>query len=308
MLASVSRVVRRRQPGSAQQWLSTSPVRKQLHSSSAGEAAVQEGAKSQPESETGRNAREDPSYEQWLATIGRQYKRTDRRNWLGGSVPFPLNPSFKPPTPLSDARRQHIFDQFILDPKVNNARALASRHGISIKRVDAILRLKGLEASWKKGKGLQTGFSAGMESLLGVHDTPSLSAAQELGVDAVEADLQDQDDLRGQLRDRYVRNFWEPVVEGVDPVVPGVLEHARQTAAKHVQAAEDAKSDPKILGRDNDNPPKVQLLPSGNTPGRPMIEFVDVGGKFINVKEHTIRARERARRRAVKDKKKVQIS
>ena len=54
-----------------------------------------------------------------------------------------------------------------------------------------------------------------MESILGVHDTSSLSAAQELGVEAVEADLQDQDDLRGQLRDRYVRTFWEPVVEGV---------------------------------------------------------------------------------------------
>jgi predicted xylose isomerase-like sugar epimerase len=61
-----------------------------------------------------------------------------------------LNPSFKPPTPLSDARRQQIFDQFIFDPKVNNVRALAARNGISIKRVDAILRLKGLEASWKK--------------------------------------------------------------------------------------------------------------------------------------------------------------
>ena len=54
-----------------------------------------------------------------------------------------------------------------------------------------------------------------MESILGVHDTPTLSAAQELGVDAVEADRQDQDDLSGQLRDRYVRTFWEPVVEGV---------------------------------------------------------------------------------------------
>ena len=50
---------------------------------------------------------------------------------------------------------------------------------------------------------------------MGVHETPSLSAAQELGIDAIEADFQDQDDLRGQLRDRYVRTFWEPVVEGV---------------------------------------------------------------------------------------------
>lgn len=38
----------------------------------------------------------------------------------------------------------------MLDPEVNNVRALAAQHGISIKRADAILRLKGLEAAWKK--------------------------------------------------------------------------------------------------------------------------------------------------------------
>ena len=88
--------------------------------------------------------------------------------------------------------------------------------------------------------------------------------------------------------------------------MPGVLQHARQTAEKHVRAAEDAKSDPKILGKHKGNPPKVQLLPSGHTPGRPTIEFVDVGGKFINLKEHTARVRESARRRTVRDKKRVQ--
>jgi len=147
-----------------------------------------------------------------------------------------------------------------------------------------------------------------MESILGVHNTPTLSAAQDLGVDAVEADLQDQDDVRGQLRDRYVRSFWEPVPEGAEPLMPGVLQHARQTAERHVRAAEDAKSDPKILGKHEGSPQKVQLLPSGKASGRPMIEFVDVGGKFIDVKEHTARAKESARRRSVKDKKKVQTS
>ncbi|KAF9785710.1 hypothetical protein BJ322DRAFT_1055930 [Thelephora terrestris] len=197
----------------------------------------------------------------------------------------------------------------MLDPEVNNVRALAAQHGISIKRVDAILRLKGLEAAWKKeGKELQTELNNGMESVLGVQNTLSLSAAQELGEAAVEADRQDQDDLRGQLRERYVRTFWEPVAEGVDPVMPGILQQARETAEKHVQAAEDAKSDPKILGRHKGNPPKVQLLPSGKTPGRPKIQFVDVGGKFIDVKEHMVREKESARRRTVRQKKKVQPS
>lgn len=50
------------------------------------------------------------------------------------------------------------------------------------------------------------------------------------------------------------------------------------------------------------------MLPSGNTPGRPMVEFLDVGGKFVDVKEHTARAKESARRRAVKNKKNAQTS
>ena len=93
-----------------------------------------------------------------------------------------------------------------------------------------------------------------------------------------------------------------------DPVVPAALRHARQAAERHAQTAEDAKFDPKIIGRHGDNPSKVQMLPSGNTPGRPMVEFLDVGGKFVNVREHTARARESARRRAVKDKKNAQTS
>ena len=36
------------------------------------------------------------------------------------------------------------------DPKANSVRNLASRYHLSIKRVDAILRLKGLEESWTK--------------------------------------------------------------------------------------------------------------------------------------------------------------
>ena len=82
----LSHVVRRRQPGSTQRWLSASVARRQHDFSTRG-ATVQEGTESQPESETrSRDAREDPPYEEWLDTIGRQYKRTDRRNWLGGSV------------------------------------------------------------------------------------------------------------------------------------------------------------------------------------------------------------------------------
>ena len=36
------------------------------------------------------------------------------------------------------------------NPKASSVRSLASRYHLSIKRVDAILRLKGLEKSWIK--------------------------------------------------------------------------------------------------------------------------------------------------------------
>jgi hypothetical protein len=38
----------------------------------------------------------------------------------------------------------------MINPDTNSVRNLASRYHLSIKRVDAILRLKGLEESWKK--------------------------------------------------------------------------------------------------------------------------------------------------------------
>lgn len=90
MLASVSRTVCRRRPDLAQRWFSASSMRKQAGFFSTAEGDAQENVESQPESQTrGRDVREDPTYEQWLDTIGRQYKRTDRRNWLGGSVVRP---------------------------------------------------------------------------------------------------------------------------------------------------------------------------------------------------------------------------
>ena len=60
-----------------------------------------------------------------------------------------MNPTFNPPPPLADTVREEIYKQYMKDPKNNNIRVLSSTYGLSIKRVDAILRLKGLERSWK---------------------------------------------------------------------------------------------------------------------------------------------------------------
>src|SRR6267154_3268845 len=106
------------------------------------------------------------SYERWIAGPGRKYRDSAPRNWLdSGTVcsisttmlivlthfqPFPLNQSFRPPPPVSDTLRAYIYRSYMADPEANSVRALAVKHHLSIKRVDAILRLKGLEETWKK--------------------------------------------------------------------------------------------------------------------------------------------------------------
>lgn len=61
-----------------------------------------------------------------------------------------MNPSFTPPPPVSDVTRTLMWQMFMRDPVENNVRALSQRFRISMKRVDAILRLKGMEADWVK--------------------------------------------------------------------------------------------------------------------------------------------------------------
>ena len=68
--------------------------------------------------------------------------------------PFPMNPSFKPPPPISDATKNEIYRRFMSNPSQHNIHELSSQYHISLKRVDAILRLKGLEESWKKVRNL----------------------------------------------------------------------------------------------------------------------------------------------------------
>lgn len=109
---------------------------------------------------------EEP-YGHFCKNIAPSFREPSPRKWLGGDVvrmvseklvdmhslltkPFPLNPSFKPPVPLSDGLRTRLYKAHSIDPELNSVRALASRHNISIKRVDAILRLKGMEKAWKK--------------------------------------------------------------------------------------------------------------------------------------------------------------
>lgn len=61
-----------------------------------------------------------------------------------------MNDTFKPPPPISDKSKDEIYKLYIQNPRKFNIRVLSGAYGISLKRVDAILRLKGMEESWTK--------------------------------------------------------------------------------------------------------------------------------------------------------------
>ncbi|KAI9057780.1 hypothetical protein FKP32DRAFT_1597999 [Trametes sanguinea] len=193
----------------------------------------------------------------------------------------------------------------MLDPVKFNVRVLAQRHGLSIARVDAILRLKGLEQQWKKqGKQLQTGFLKGMEYILGVTDKQSArralrSAAAELGEDAVEADAVSEA-TKSRSRDRYQRLFWEPVTEGKAPVVPNSLARAAVDAVNTVAAREASKL--KKLRNLSAEPQPARVI---ERPGRPTIRFVDVGAKFIDVDDRLKRINAAKRRQLMKRRRRA---
>ncbi|TCD62155.1 hypothetical protein EIP91_007283 [Steccherinum ochraceum] len=283
-------------PAYASRQLSFTPTR-------LAEAAIEEAEANEEQDDVEQDDPEDgqqsgSNYESWLAKTGIAFKGHDiPRNWLGGNRPFPLNPTFKPPTPVSDGLRSVVYDEFMSNPKTNSVRALSQRYGLSIKRVDAILRLKGLEAKMKKGKPLQSGYLKGMEKILGVtldnrtrhyHST----GMEQLGEEATHADYQDEIDGNNEARYRYQRMFWEPVVEGQKPFIADNLETARSQTQELKQAAEDAKSDAKLLGRPIDSPPHRTTVRVVKRPGRSTLKFVDVGGKFLDVRDRVRRMKE----------------
>ncbi|KAF9469745.1 eukaryotic mitochondrial regulator protein-domain-containing protein [Collybia nuda] len=215
-----------------------------------------------------------------------------------------MNPSFKPPPPVSDSLRTVLYEEFMRDPVNNNVRALSQRYHLSLKRVDAILRLKGMEKAWIKGKTLQTGFRDGMEKILGVEPFKQPQSLVNGRYDAHEADTLEQEERRDASRQRYQRLYWESVPEdGREPIVPASLEQAKIAAKRFAQAAEDSKSNEKLMPRIRDTAmnkapkSKVQIV---TKPGRPTLKFIDVGGKFIQADERIRRMAEAERRAKIK--------
>ncbi|KAI0029487.1 eukaryotic mitochondrial regulator protein-domain-containing protein, partial [Vararia minispora EC-137] len=240
-------------------------------------------------------------------------------------VPFPLNPTFRPPVPISDEVKSHIYLLFMRDPKTNSVRALSEKYHISMKRIDAILRLKGLEQHWKKGKVLQRGFLKAMEWHLGVDEVKEklrkgLMSSTETLIDSPtvhemwlerrkrvsEADLLDTDLGDHMLRARYERMFFEPVVEGDDPIMPSALEQARQDYLRATAKQSDAEHmfhKDKLRIHTDPLRPHVVKNASGAAEGRPTITFIDVGGRWVDEKDQVRRAKASMHRALVRSQR-----
>jgi hypothetical protein len=111
----------------------------------------------------------------WLVTEGEKFRNAilGQTNYVGGRIPFPLNPTFRPNPPLTDATRRAIFAQWQRDPTYWTPRQLSQSYGISIKRVEAILKLKALEARMvADGFVVQTDYVKGMEQMLVAQSKP----------------------------------------------------------------------------------------------------------------------------------------
>ncbi|KAJ3044616.1 hypothetical protein HDV00_001542 [Rhizophlyctis rosea] len=82
--------------------------------------------------------------------------------------PFPLNPFFKRTKPLSTETRKEIYQRFIENPAEWTPRRLAETFGISIIRVEAVIRLRAQAAKFEaEGRPLETEVSKGMDEMLG---------------------------------------------------------------------------------------------------------------------------------------------
>lgn len=88
-----------------------------------------------------------------------------------------------------------------------------------------------------------------------------------------------------------------------EPILPRLLERAKTDAETFAETAEQRKSDPKLVPRHGGPPTEtVQIV---SKPGRPTIQFVDVGGKYIEVEERLRRIAEGERRAKIKDRQRA---
>lgn len=97
-------------------------------------------------------------YSSWLQSVAAKYHGAPDNGpkWLGGSIPYATNPSFRPPPPISDAVKERIYQIYFHSATKSKSIAespsvaqISEAFNISKKRVEAILRLKILEKEWE---------------------------------------------------------------------------------------------------------------------------------------------------------------
>ncbi|CAG8545288.1 6408_t:CDS:2, partial [Acaulospora morrowiae] len=107
-------------------------------------------------------------FKEFLAQEGKLYEmpKYNGPNYLGSSnCPFPMNPYFKAQPPLSDTFKEVVWDMFMQGSTI---REIGTKMGISLKRVEAILKLKKLEKDMiAQGLTIQRNFTSHMEKMLG---------------------------------------------------------------------------------------------------------------------------------------------
>ncbi|KAG0042577.1 hypothetical protein BGZ83_000297 [Gryganskiella cystojenkinii] len=122
------------------------------------------------------------NFHKWLRSEGARFATPSFHgpNYVD-EVPFPMNPLFKPSPPISNATKEEIYKLHMSDSSKHTPRQLGSKYSISIKRVEAILRLKHLEKELiSEGFIPQEKFTRGMEQLMGVKDQRSVTIVEPL--------------------------------------------------------------------------------------------------------------------------------
>ncbi|KIO21404.1 hypothetical protein M407DRAFT_245489 [Tulasnella calospora MUT 4182] len=211
-----------------------------------------------------------------------------------------MNPSFKPPPPLGADFRQMLFNLHVSDPEKNSIRELSQRFGLSLKRVEAVIRLKGEEVKWQmEGRTLRKNFEREMESTLSVKQfKPTGHSSLWMGERNSRAADQTADEEGGSATPSkgVEKLWWEGVEDGKEAIVgPHLLARAARLAQKAAES--EAASAQFAASHSHVVEPTV--------PGRSPTVFVDVGTRFMDAKDVAQRQKAAEARRRLKEKQKV---
>ncbi|KAL7748343.1 hypothetical protein RI367_006304 [Sorochytrium milnesiophthora] len=128
----------------------------------------------------GGNGRRFRKAVEWFRTTGKYFRHAQpgANLFVSGrsDQPFPMNPLFRPAQPLNDRLREEIYKRYSQSPEENTPRKLSFDFALSVKRVEAIIKLKAHErAMANAGLALQTDFQEKMEKMLGARKMPLLT-------------------------------------------------------------------------------------------------------------------------------------